>query len=90
MAMTSTPDAETIGVYDAKRIEYEAMVTKKKNDTSNPSNGKEPARTCLIEMLPKNASILDYGCGPGMYVRSLSLSVLSVPTFCTFASVYVM
>ena len=69
MATLSEPDAQTIGVYDAKHQEYVAMVSKNTDEKLHGSVSKEKARETFMAMLPTDsASILDYGCGPGKYV----------------------
>lgn len=69
MPTLSAPDAQTISVYDAKHQEYLAMVSKKTDERNDVALAKESARETFMNMLPTdNASILDYGCGPGKYV----------------------
>ena len=69
MPTLSAPDAQTIATYDAKHQEYLAMVSKKTDERNDVALAKESARETFMDMLPTdNASILDYGCGPGKYV----------------------
>lgn len=65
----STPDAETIGVYDAKCDEYENMVARKREGREAVAVSQENSRATFLDGLPPNAKILDYGCGPGQYAR---------------------
>ena len=50
------PDARTIAVYDAKAADYARMVD---------SGGPDQSLRDFISTLPKGASVLDLGCGPG-------------------------
>ena len=61
----STPDAETIKVYDAKCDEYESMVARKREGREAVAVSQEKSRATFLDGLPSNAKILDYGCGPG-------------------------
>ena len=68
MVHLTGPDAETIAVYDAKRLDYEKMVAGKRESGNAVALAQQAARTSFLDGLPPNAVILDYGCGPGMYV----------------------
>lgn len=51
-----TPDAKTLSVYDAKASQYA--------DLTKPDE-IHPTLAAFIALLPSNAQVLDFGCGPG-------------------------
>ncbi len=63
-----TKDAETLAVYDAKAADYAARF------------GGAPSETLLefIAALPKGATVLDLGCGPGAASRHMAKAGLAV------------
>ena len=61
------PDAETIGVYDWKRDEFDEMVRgERKTGDNRGALAKDAARVGFADALAPGARVLDYGCGPGV------------------------
>lgn len=63
-----TVDKVTLGVYDAKASEYADMV----------SDADDQQLIEFISALPKGATVLDLGCGPGNAARKMAEAGLSV------------
>jgi len=62
-------DEKTIAVYDAQAVKYADLMAHEK---------KDPLLTAFIAALPKGATALDLGCGPGWAAGEMARAGLAV------------